>query len=163
MILCICGSIKIKDKEWIFNRIDEFASTLEKSEKITIIEGNAKGVDFYAGEWAKEHNRELVLFPPDYEKYGKTACSVRNEEMVKLADFVLILWNGSSYGTFEDICLCEKYNRPYKICYYGTQPAGNKYFVMAMEKLRDQFATADKDFLNTVIEKAYNLWAVNTH
>ena len=35
MILCICGSIKIKDKEWIFNRIDEFASTLEKSEKIT--------------------------------------------------------------------------------------------------------------------------------
>lgn len=44
MILCICGSIKIKDKEWIFNRIDDFASTLEKSEKITIIEGNAKGV-----------------------------------------------------------------------------------------------------------------------
>jgi hypothetical protein len=83
--------------------------------------------------------------------------------MVKLADFVLILWNGSSYGTFEDICLCEKYNRPYKICYYGTQPAGNKYFVMAMEKLRDQFATADKDFLNTVIEKAYEIWARNTH
>ena len=44
MNLCVCGSIKIKDKEWIFNRIDEFASTLEKSEKITIIEGNAKGV-----------------------------------------------------------------------------------------------------------------------
>lgn len=163
MILCICGSIKIKDKDWIFNRIDEFASTLEKSENITIIEGNAKCVDFYAGEWAKEHNCELVLFPPDYEKYGKIACSVRNEEMVKLADFVLILWNGSSYGTFEDICLCEKYNRPYKICYYGTQPAGNKYFVMAMEKLRDQFATANKDFLNTVIEKAYEIWARNTH
>ena len=54
-------------------------------------------------------------------------------------------------------------NRPYKICYYGTQPAGNKYFVMAMEKLRDQFATANKDFLNTVIEKAYEIWARNTH
>ena len=74
MILCICGSIKIKDKEWIFNRIDEFVSTLEKSEKITIIEGNAKDVDFYAGEWAKEHNCELVIFPPDYEKYGKSVC-----------------------------------------------------------------------------------------
>lgn len=78
MILCICGSIKIKDKEWIFNRIDEFASTLEKSEKITIIEGNAKGVDFYAGEWAKEHNCELVLFPPDYEKIWKN-CLFRKK------------------------------------------------------------------------------------
>lgn len=87
MNLCVCGSIKIKDKEWIFNKIDDFVSTLEKSEKITIIEGNAKGVDFYAGKWAKEHNCEVVLFPPDYE----TAYSVRNEEMVKLADFVLIL------------------------------------------------------------------------
>ena len=163
MDLCICGSIKIKDKDWIFSKIDEFVSTLEKSEKITIIEGAAKGVDFYAGEWAKKHNFELVLFPPDYEKYVKSACSVRNEEMVKLADFVLILWNGSSYGTFEDICLCEKYNRPYKIYYYGTQPAGNKYFVMAMKKLKNQFATADKDFLNTVIDTAYEIQARNTH
>ena len=125
MNLWVCGSIKIKDKEWIFNKIDEFVSALEK--------------------------------------YGKTACSVRNEEMVKLADFVLILWNGTSYGTFKDICLCEKYNRPYKICYYGTQPTGNKYFVMAMEKLRNQFATANKDFLNTVIEKAYEIQAANIH
>ena len=163
MDLCMCGSIKIKDKDWIFSKIDEFVSTLEKSEKITIIEGAAKGVDFYAGEWAKKHNFELVLFPPDYEKYVKSACSVRNEEMVKLADFVLILWNGSSYGTFEDICLCEKYNRPYKIYYYGTQPAGNKYFVMAMKKLKNQFATADKDFLNTVIDTAYEIQARNTH
>ena len=138
MNLCVCGSIKIKDKEWIFNKIDDFVSALEKSEKITIIEGNTKGVDFYAGKWAKAHNCEVVLFPPDYEKYGKTACSVRNEEMVKLADL-------------------------YKICYYGTQPAGNKYFVIAMEKLRNQFATANKDFLNTVIEKAYEIWARNTH
>lgn len=163
MDLCVCGSIKIKDKDWIFDKINDIASALENSEKITIIEGAAKGVDFYAGEWAKEHNCELVLFPPNYEKYGKIACSVRNEEMVKLADFVLILWNGSSYGTFEDICLCEKYNRPYKICYYGTQPAGNKYFVMAMEKLKNQFATADKDFLNTVIDTAYDIQARNTH
>lgn len=46
---------------------------------------------------------------------------------------------------------------------YETQTAGNKYFVMAMGKLRNQFATADKDFLNTVIEKAYEIWARNTH
>lgn len=26
-----------------------------------------------------------------------------------------------------------------------------------------EFATANKDFLNTVIEKAYEIWAVNTH
>lgn len=41
--------------------------------------------------------------------------------------------------------------------------AGNKYFVMAMEKLRNQFATANKDFLNTVIEKAYEIQAANIH
>lgn len=30
MNLCVCSSIKIKDKEWIFNKIDDFVSTLEK-------------------------------------------------------------------------------------------------------------------------------------
>ena len=49
MSLFICGSIKIKDKEWIFSKIEECIA--EKNfTNVTILEGEARGVDLIAKE-----------------------------------------------------------------------------------------------------------------
>ena len=51
MNLFICGSRSITNKEWIFSKIEE-CITENNFRNITILEGEAKGVDLIAKEWA---------------------------------------------------------------------------------------------------------------
>lgn len=41
--------------------------------------------------------------------------------MVKAADEVLILWDGESKGTKNNIDLCKKYSKPYVILIYNDK------------------------------------------
>ncbi len=64
-----------------------------------IISGGAKGVDTLAEKYADERGIAKRIIRPQYELYGKAAPLKRNEQMVELADHVLILWDGQSRGT----------------------------------------------------------------
>ena len=64
-----------------------------------IISGGAKGVDALAEQYADEHRISKLILHPRYDLYGKAAPLKRNEAMVELADYVLVLWNGTSRGT----------------------------------------------------------------
>ncbi len=50
-----------------------------------IITGGAKGVDTLAEEYAREHGIPTVTVKPVYEKYGRAAPVVRDQEMVDMA------------------------------------------------------------------------------
>lgn len=51
--------------------------------KVTaIIHGDARGADRMAGVWANTHNIEEIRFPADWNKYGKSAGPIRNEQML---------------------------------------------------------------------------------
>ena len=65
----------------------------------TIISGGAGGVDTLAEEYADKHRISKMILRPDYARYGRGAPLKRNEEMVKLADAVLVVWDGVSRGT----------------------------------------------------------------
>ena len=65
----------------------------------TIISGGAKGVDSLAASHAKDNGIELVVFRPDYAKYGKGATFIRNRQIIDNADMVLAFWDGESKGT----------------------------------------------------------------
>lgn len=112
MKLMICGSRSIQNSSWVFNHIKDCIKTFNTS-TITIIEGEARGVDTIAKLFAKRHNIPIESYPADWDKYGKAAGYIRNEIMVKACDFCLILWDGKSHGTKHDIDLCKKYNKPY--------------------------------------------------
>lgn len=87
MNLFVCGSIKIKDKEWIFSKIEECIA--EKNfTNVTILEGEARGVDLIAKEWALAHDIPVKEYPPDMQHYlHKEACHKRMEKFkLKLAD-----------------------------------------------------------------------------
>lgn len=64
-----------------------------------IICGGAKGVDSLAAEYAEKSGIPLVVIRPEYNLYGKVAPIKRNEIMVKMADYALIIWDGVSKGT----------------------------------------------------------------
>lgn len=114
--LLVCGSRSISDAAWIKEQISLYVKELNIwLFELSVIEGGAKGVDSFAGEWAIENEVPLEIFKPDWKRFGKGAGVVRNKQMVLAADFVLILWDGISKGTKNDIDLCKKENKTHKV------------------------------------------------
>lgn len=83
-----------------------------------IVSGGAKGADTFGEIWAKEHNKETLIFLPDWNKYGKRAGFIRNQDIVKNSDLIIAFWDGYSKGTKSSIDLCSKFNIPIKIVNY---------------------------------------------
>ena len=119
----VCGSRSITDTPWVYSQIAKYTQELIRSNPTNfnnpvLIEGEARGVDSIAKDYALEHNWSIESYPAEWDKYGKSAGYIRNDIMVKEADFVLVLWDGQSRGTKHDIDLCRRYNKPYVLVIY---------------------------------------------
>jgi hypothetical protein len=68
--------------------------------------------------YANENNIKIIEFPADWEKFGKKAGYIRNEEMAKYSDSCIVFWDGKSKGTKHMIELAKKYNLNLKIVKY---------------------------------------------
>ena len=64
-----------------------------------IISGGADGVDAIAEKFADDKRISKLILRPRYDLYGKGAPLKRNEEMVDMADKVLVVWDGKSKGS----------------------------------------------------------------
>lgn len=82
-----------------------------------IISGGAKGVDSLAEKFATDNKLCLVKILPNYEKHGKSAALIRNDEIVKRVDFILCFWDGTSRGTQYVMKKCIELKKPFKLIY----------------------------------------------
>ena len=64
-----------------------------------IISGGANGIDTAAERYADSHRLSKSIIRPQYGRYGRGAPLKRNQEMVDMADSVLVIWDGKSRGT----------------------------------------------------------------
>lgn len=64
-----------------------------------IVCGVAAGVDRAGETYANKMNLEISYFPANWEKFGKAAGPIRNLEMAKFADALLLIWDGKSRGS----------------------------------------------------------------
>lgn len=64
-----------------------------------VVSGLAKGADKFGMRWALEHKIPVAKFPADWDKHGKPAGFIRNREMAKYADKLIVIWDGESRGT----------------------------------------------------------------
>lgn len=64
-----------------------------------IVSGTAKGIDRSGEAYAKHLKIPLKLFPADWDLHGKPAGHIRNKDMAKYADALLLIWDGSSKGS----------------------------------------------------------------
>jgi len=64
-----------------------------------IIQGGASGVDTEAKKWALRNDISFEEYKASWEKYGKAAGPIRNEEMAEAGDALLAIWDGESAGT----------------------------------------------------------------
>ena len=78
----------------------------------TIISGGANGIDNLAEKYADLHRLSKYIIRPRYDLYGRAAPLKRNEEMLRLADAVLVIWYGASKGTQHTIKYAKKMNKP---------------------------------------------------
>lgn len=78
----------------------------------TVISGGALGIDQLAEQYADEHKLSKYIIRPQYEKFGRAAPLKRNEQMVDLADAVLIVWDGVSRGTNYTADRARKKQKP---------------------------------------------------
>lgn len=81
-------------------------------EVTVIISGGAKGIDTLAEQYADAHGIEKIIIKPDYNRYKRGAPLKRDEEMVELADAVLVIWDGVSRGTKYTADYARKKNKP---------------------------------------------------
>lgn len=80
-----------------------------------VVSGAAKGADSLGEKWAIDNNIETLILPADWDKHGKKAGYIRNEDIIKNCDAVIAFWDGNSKGTAHSLSLAEKYNKPCKI------------------------------------------------
>ena len=78
----------------------------------TIISGGADGIDHLAEEYADLHRLSKYILRPRYDLYGRGAPLKRNEQMVDMADAVLVIWDGKSKGTQYTLRYSNKMNKP---------------------------------------------------
>ena len=84
----------------------------------TIISGGASGIDSLAEKYADLHRISKYILRPRYNLYGRAAPLKRNEQMVDMADAVLVIWDGHSRGTQYTIKYAESVGKPINIIKY---------------------------------------------
>lgn len=80
-----------------------------------VVSGGANGADKLGERWAKENGIQTLIFKPDWNKYGKRAGFIRNEDIIKNSDFVVAFWDEISKGTKSSIDLAIKHDIPVRI------------------------------------------------
>ena|SRR3990170_1629361 len=76
-----------------------------------IVSGGARGADSLGEKYAKENNIPMKIFPAEWDKHGKAAGYIRNEQMAEYvgeAGQLIALHLNESRGTAHMISLAKK-------------------------------------------------------
>ena len=107
MKLIIAGGREFTDYNGMVKALDKL---LIDTKEVTIVSGGARGADRLGERYAKERGYPVIMKLADWDKLGKRAGYVRNEEMAKIATHLVAFHDGVSRGTAHMISLGRKYN-----------------------------------------------------
>lgn len=79
MRVLVCGSRDFIDTEFLTDELNKLHSV---NPFTYVIEGEAKGADTLARQWAQYNQISILRFPADWNRYGKGAGPVRNKQML---------------------------------------------------------------------------------
>ncbi len=116
MNIAIVGGRDFNDYTLLKESILAYIDAHEKPENI--VSGGAKGADTLAAQFATEMGIPLLIFKPDYQRYGRGATLVRNTQIIENAEVVFAFWNGQSKGTKDSIKKAEKLEKELYVIKY---------------------------------------------
>lgn len=83
---------------------------------VTVLSGHAAGADLLGERYARERWLTVEVYHADWNKHGKAAGPLRNEEMCQASPtHALGFWVGRSRGTADMIERCQRHGIKLKI------------------------------------------------
>lgn len=116
--IIIAGGRDFNDYNLLKEKVDNLISEKRKTHQIYILSGKARGADSLGEKYANENGLNIVEFPADWDKHGKSAGYKRNLEMAENADALIAFWDGDSRGTKHMIDIAKEKNLPTRIIKY---------------------------------------------
>lgn len=113
--IIIAGSRQFNDYHKMLTELDNLGIHLINSiDPIEIVSGHASGADTLGERFAKAYHYPLKIFPAEWDKYGRAAGPIRNEQMAKYAaeadrGMLIAFPIGESKGTRNMIKLAQQY------------------------------------------------------
>lgn len=115
--LAVVGSRSFNNYDALKNVIDGICEDFDY-EITAIVSGGARGADALGEKYADEYVIDKEIYPADWNRFGKRAGYLRNEDIIKACDVCVCFWDGESHGTKHDIELCRFYKKPCFIYFY---------------------------------------------
>ena len=104
MKVIIAGGRHITDYDFLCKCIKDSGFDITE-----VVSGGAFGVDSMGEKWASENGVPIKEFPANWGAYGKAAGPMRNEEMAKYGEALILLWDGHSKGSGNMFMNAKKY------------------------------------------------------
>lgn len=108
----VAGSRGFDNYELLQEKLDFY---LRNHDDVEIVSGTARGADRLGERYAIARGLPLKKFSANWNKYGKKAGYLRNEQMVNYADACVVFWDGKSKGSKHTIDLAKKHGLKVRI------------------------------------------------
>lgn len=99
----VAGGRDIENDQMVIYFMERGLSSLlfdRKDKTYEMVNGRCPtGVDRIAYEYGVAMGLTIWSFFPDWDQYGKRAGPIRNEQMAKAADALILIWDGLSTGS----------------------------------------------------------------
>lgn len=119
MKLAIIGGRDFTDYNRLMAAIESYFSDSGGVSRISeIISGGAAGADSLGARYARESGLKLTEFLPDWNRFGKRAGFIRNQDIIENCDVVLAFWSGVSKGTGNSLSIAKRLKKDTVIIYF---------------------------------------------
>jgi hypothetical protein len=116
----IAGTRDFDNYELLKQKMDKIlAARVRNNEEIIIVSGTARGADKLGERYARERGYKIERYPANWDKHGKRAGYIRNEQMAKVADACVCFWDEQSKGTKHMIDLAKQYKLALRVINYN--------------------------------------------
>lgn len=100
--------------KYLREKMDNILKNKPKS-RIVIMSGTANGADKLGEQYAGLKHLKVRRYPAKWDEYGKRAGMIRNEQMAKYCDAVVVFWDGESRGSQHMINIALKLKKPLRV------------------------------------------------
>ena len=118
MRVLVTGGRDYADYEFVRNTLDQImhdrgccgeCGVIDSPDPVIVIHGGAKGADSLADQWAVVNWLQIKEFKADWNRYGRVAGPIRNQQMIDEGKPDLVVAFPGGEGTANMVKLAKKH------------------------------------------------------